>query len=114
MFQENHDELCDALWKDLRRNVIDADLMDVDAQAGGACGDRGHEHVARTPGVLADDDRAAGRTEMLRGGASERVREGRLEIDVGDPADAVGTEESGHLVSASAGDRRERPRPRAV
>jgi aldehyde dehydrogenase (NAD+) len=29
MFQENHDELCDALWKDLRRNVLDADLMDV-------------------------------------------------------------------------------------
>ena len=29
MFEENHDALCDALWKDLRRNVIDADLMDV-------------------------------------------------------------------------------------
>lgn len=30
MFRENHDELCGALWKDLRRNVIDADLMDVE------------------------------------------------------------------------------------
>jgi len=29
LFTENHDELCDALWKDLRRNVTDADLMDV-------------------------------------------------------------------------------------
>jgi aldehyde dehydrogenase (NAD+) len=29
MFNENHDDLCDALWKDLRRNVVDADLMDV-------------------------------------------------------------------------------------
>lgn len=29
LFTENHDELCDALWKDLRRNVIDADVMDV-------------------------------------------------------------------------------------
>jgi acyl-CoA reductase-like NAD-dependent aldehyde dehydrogenase len=29
MFTEHHDEFCDALWKDLRRNVIDADLMDV-------------------------------------------------------------------------------------
>ena len=29
LFTENHDELCEALWKDLRRNVIDADLMDV-------------------------------------------------------------------------------------
>ena len=29
MFAENHGELCDALWKDLRRNAFDADLMDV-------------------------------------------------------------------------------------
>ncbi len=29
MFTENRNELCDALWKDLRRNVVDADLMDV-------------------------------------------------------------------------------------
>ena len=29
LFTDNHDELCDALWKDLRRNVNDADLMDV-------------------------------------------------------------------------------------
>jgi aldehyde dehydrogenase (NAD+) len=29
LFTENHGELCDALWKDLRRNVIDADVMDV-------------------------------------------------------------------------------------
>ncbi len=29
MLAENHDELCDALWNDLRRNVFDADLMDV-------------------------------------------------------------------------------------
>jgi Aldehyde dehydrogenase family len=29
MFTENHNELCDALWKDLRRNVTDTDLMDV-------------------------------------------------------------------------------------
>ena len=29
MFTENREELCDALWKDLRRNVVDADLMDV-------------------------------------------------------------------------------------
>ena len=30
LFLQNHDELCEALWKDLRRNVVDADLMDVD------------------------------------------------------------------------------------
>ena len=28
-FTENHDELCEALWKGLRRNVTDADRMDV-------------------------------------------------------------------------------------
>lgn len=30
LFTENHDELCEALWQDLRRNVTDADLMDVE------------------------------------------------------------------------------------
>jgi aldehyde dehydrogenase (NAD+) len=29
LFTVHHDELCDALWKDLRRNINDADLMDV-------------------------------------------------------------------------------------
>jgi acyl-CoA reductase-like NAD-dependent aldehyde dehydrogenase len=29
LFIDNHDELCQALWKDLRRNIIDAELMDV-------------------------------------------------------------------------------------
>jgi len=29
MFADKHGELCDALWKDLRRNAFDADLMDV-------------------------------------------------------------------------------------
>jgi len=29
LFTENRDDLCDALWKDLRRNIVDADLMDV-------------------------------------------------------------------------------------
>jgi acyl-CoA reductase-like NAD-dependent aldehyde dehydrogenase len=29
LFAENRDELCGARWKDLRRNAVDADLMDV-------------------------------------------------------------------------------------
>jgi aldehyde dehydrogenase (NAD+) len=29
LFIENHDDLCTALWHDLRRNLVDADLMDV-------------------------------------------------------------------------------------
>jgi aldehyde dehydrogenase (NAD+) len=44
LFTENHDELCEALWKDLRRNVIDADLMDVNYCAKEA--DLALEHVA--------------------------------------------------------------------
>ena len=30
LFTDHHDELRDALWKDLRRNANDADLMDVE------------------------------------------------------------------------------------
>ncbi len=58
MLRENHDELCDALWKDLRRNVNDADLMDVAYNVKEADYALGHldawmapEHV-RTPLVL--------------------------------------------------------------
>jgi len=29
LFTENHDELCDEIWKDLRLNITEADLMDV-------------------------------------------------------------------------------------
>ena len=43
------------------RRGHDADLVDVGAQARRAGGDRRHEHVAGAAGVLADDDRAAGR-----------------------------------------------------
>ena len=45
MFTENHDELCDALWRDLRRNVVDADLMDVTYNVKEA-----HRCAARTEG----------------------------------------------------------------
>ena len=44
LFTENHDELCDALWKDLRRNPIDADLIDVSYCAKEA--DYALEHLA--------------------------------------------------------------------
>ena len=33
MFTENRDELRDALWKDLRRNVVDADMVDITSNA---------------------------------------------------------------------------------
>src|SRR5215470_9017977 len=29
LFTENRDELRDALWKDLRRNIVDADMIDI-------------------------------------------------------------------------------------
>jgi len=33
MFTENRDELRDALWKDLRRNTVDADMVDITSSA---------------------------------------------------------------------------------
>ena len=29
LFTENRDEIRDALWKDLRRNIVDADMIDI-------------------------------------------------------------------------------------
>ena len=67
--------------------------------------DRRDEHVARAPGVLADDERAARADEVVGGGPAEGVGEGRLEVDVGDAADPVRAEESGHRQGAGdAGD----------
>ena len=43
-----------------------------------------------------DDDRAAWPGEALGGRAPEGERERRLEVDVGDAADAVGAEQPGH------------------
>ena len=33
LFTENRNELRDALWKDLRRNVVDADMVDITSNA---------------------------------------------------------------------------------
>ena len=33
MFTENRNEFCDALWRDLRRNAVDAQLIDIDLSA---------------------------------------------------------------------------------
>ena len=76
------------------RRRDDADDVDVDAEAGRAGRDGGHEHVARAARVLADDDGAAGAAQAVRRRPAEGVGEGRLEVDVGDAADAVGAEES--------------------
>ncbi len=74
----------------------DAHGMDVDAEAGRAGGDRGDEHVARSAGVLADDEGAARTDEPARGRTAERVGEGGLQVDVRDATDPVRAEESGH------------------
>ena len=87
-----------------RRRRDDAGDVDVRAQARRAGGDRGHEHVARAARVLADDQRAARPDEAVRGRPPEGVGERRLQVDVGDAADAVGAEEACHVrAPATAG-----------
>ena len=93
-------------------------MVDVDAEARRTGRDRGDEHVAGAPGVLADDERAALADELVGRGPAEGVGERRLEIDVGDAADAVGPEEPRHVrapprrgpADGAAGGRRRRAR----
>ena len=77
-----------------------AEPMDVGAHRRHAGHDGGHEHVARTARIAADEDRPAERHQRLDGRPPERLREGGLEIDVGLAADAVGAEQSSHRVRA--------------
>ena len=73
-----------------------AGKVDVGAHAGRPGRDRRHEHAARAAGVLADDERLAARQELMGRRPAEGIGQGRLEVDVGDPADPVGSEEPGH------------------
>ncbi len=95
-----------------RRN--DPDPMDVDAQTGRPADDGGHEHVTRAAGVLADDDRPTGAGQSSCRRPTEIVGDGRLELDVGDAPDAVGTEQTRHLGSARGRRGRGRRRRRDV
>jgi len=81
----------------------DPNDVDVHAQAGRSGRDRGHEHVPRSTSVLADDDRSSPPDQAVRDGSPEGVGGRRLQVDVGNPADAVRAEEAGH--------RRFSPRP---
>ena len=72
-----------------------ADGVNVHSEAGGAGHDRGYEHVARAAGVLTDDDAAALPGQAMRRGAAERIRESRLEVDVGYATDSIRAEQSG-------------------
>ena len=87
-----------------RRRRHDADDVDVDAEARRPGDDGGHEHVARPARVLADDDRPATTGQAMRDRPPERVGEGRLQLDVGDAADAVGAEQAGHGSAPADGD----------
>ncbi len=71
--------------------------VDIDAEAGRTGGQGGHEHVPRAARVLAHDQRAAGADQPMGGGPTQGVGQGRLEVDVGHPADAVGAEQAGHV-----------------
>ena len=92
----------------------DPDDVDVDAEARRAGRDRRHEHVARAARVLADDDRAARPGQPVRGRPAQGVGERRLEVDVGDAADAVRPEQAGHRRRSAAGRRVAGVRRRAV
>ena len=67
--------------------------VDVSAGAGASGHQRGHEHVARAAGVLAHEDVSTGSRQPGGDGSAEGVGERRLEVLVGDAADAVGAEE---------------------
>ena len=74
----------------------DADLVHVGAEARRTGSDRGDEHVAGSPGVLAHHQRAVGTHEPMGRRAAERVGQRRLQVDVRDAADSIGAEEAGH------------------
>ena len=89
-----------------RRGRDDADLVHVGAEARRTGRDRGDEHVAGSPGVLAHDQRTSGTHEPVGRRAAERVGERRFQVDVRDAADSIGTEEAGHaggLLRSGAG-----------
>ena len=81
------------------RRRHDADDVGIDAEARRAGCDRRNEHVAGSARVLPDDDRPTATDELVRHRATQRVGRRRLEVDVGDPTDAVGSEQAGHAVS---------------
>ena len=78
------------------RRRDDTDDVDVRSEAARPGGDGRHEHVARSTGVLADDDRPTRPDEAMGDGPPEGVGRGRLEVDVGDAADAIGAEQASH------------------
>ena len=65
--------------------------------------DGGDQHVARPTRVLADHDPPPERLEQVADGASEVVGEGRGQVDIGDAADSVRSEESTHQGAGVAG-----------
>ncbi len=74
--------------------------VDVGTGGGAAGHQRRHQHVARAARVLTHQDAAAGPGQLDRDGAAQRVGERRLQVLVGDTADAVGAEEIAHEMRA--------------
>jgi len=71
--------------------------VDIRAETRRTGADRSDEHVSRAPRVLADDDRSTPAGKSMGRCPAEGIGEGRLELDIGDAADAVRAEETGHL-----------------
>ncbi len=84
--------------RDVREGRRGADAQHVHVRSGrGAAGhERGHEHVSGAPRVLAHQDAATRPGQAEGDGTPQGVRQRRLQILVGDPADAIGAEEAVH------------------
>jgi hypothetical protein len=82
-----------------RRRRHDPHDVNVAAEARGAGGQRGHEHVAAAPSVLADGEGAARPDQLARRRPAERVGERGLQVDIRDAADSVRAEQAGQVGS---------------
>ena len=79
-----------------------AHVVDVRAHARRPGGDRRDEHVARSPCVLAHDQRPADADDLVRRRAPERERERGAQVDVRGAADSVRAEQAGHEAPSQA------------
>jgi hypothetical protein len=66
--------------------------MDVHTEAGCSGDYRRDEHVARSARVLTDDYAAASPGQAMRSGATQRIGEGRLQVDIGYATDSIRAE----------------------
>ena len=79
----------------------DAKLQDVDPDARQAGGQGGGQHVAGSPGVLADNDAPPVAFQQVANRPAQVMSERRGQVDIRDTTDAVGPEETCHSDSGT-------------